>query len=161
MKPFTVLGYSANDEVFCPACLRSTTGLRPSDTDYNGRPILPLYAADGTVHEECCTYCGASLLELRVVAVAELERTTPELQVEKTRHSGRQPALRFDRKPPESVRIELRRAGWRWDPAAGLWWWPKGAPVPVPPSLGLPPPRPPVTARPPIIRKGAAVAVRG
>ena len=42
MKPFTVLGYSANDEVFCPACLRSTTGLGPSDADYNGRPILPL-----------------------------------------------------------------------------------------------------------------------
>ena len=70
MKPFTVLGYSANDEVFCPACLRSTTGLGPSDTDYNGRPILPLYAADATVQEECCTYCGASLLELRAVAEA-------------------------------------------------------------------------------------------
>ena len=65
MKPFTVLGYSANDEVFCPACLKSTTGLGPSDIDYNGRPILPLYAADATVQEESCTYCGTSLLEVR------------------------------------------------------------------------------------------------
>ena len=159
MKPFTVLGYSANDEVFCPACLRSTTGLGPSDTDYNGRPILPLYAADGTVQEECCTYCGASLLELRLVTEAERERTEPELHVEKTRHRGRQPALRFDRVPRASIRTELKQAGWRWDPVAQLWWWPKGAPVPVPASLNLPPPAK-VVARPPTIRRRGAAAAQ-
>jgi hypothetical protein len=158
MKPFTILGYSANDEVFCPPCLRATTGLTPSDLDYNGRPILPLYAADRTVQEECCTYCGVSLLDLRLRADAERARTVPALQVEKTRHRGRQPALRFDRRPPANVLKELREAGWRWDPAAGLWWWPKGAPVPVPASLGLPPPPPRVAARPPIVRKRVAVA---
>ncbi len=159
MKPFTVLGYSANDEVFCPACLRSTTGLGPSDADYNSRPILPLYAADKTVQEECCTYCGASLLELRLVAEAERERTEPELHVEKTRHRGRQPALRFDRVPPASIRTELKQTGWRWDPVAQLWWWPKGAPVPVPASLNLTPPPAKVVARPPTIRRrGAATA---
>ena len=158
MKPFTVLGYSANDEVFCPACLRSTTGLGPADADYNGRPIIPLYAADPTVQEECCTYCGASLLDLRVTAEGEREKATPAFQVEKTRHHGRQPALRFDRKPPEEVRAELKRSGWRWDPAAQLWWWPKGGPVPVPPSLNLPPPPAKVVAQPPIIRRGAARA---
>jgi hypothetical protein len=156
MKPFTVLGYSANDEVFCPSCLRSTTGLGPSDADYNGRPILPLYAADSTVQEECCTYCRASLLELRIAAEAERARTKPELHVEKTRHRGRQPALRFDRVPPANVRTELKQAGWRWDPVAQLWWWPKGAPVPVPASLNLPPPATKVIARPPTIRRGGA-----
>ena len=158
MKPFTVLGYSANDEVFCPACLRSTTGLGLSDADYNGRPILPLYAADSTVQEECCTYCGESLLELRAAAVAERAKDEPKVQVEKTRHHGRQPALRFDRKPPEEIRVELRRAGWRWDPVARLWWWPKGAPVPVPASLNLPAPAAKLAARPPTIRRAAARA---
>ena len=160
MKPFTVLGYSANDEVFCPSCLRSTTGLAPSDHDYNHRPILPLYACDRTVQEECCTYCGASLLDLRLVAEAERERGVPAFQVEKARHRGRQPALRFDRAPPASVLKELKEAGWRWDPVARLWWWPKGAPVPVPASLGLPPPPPKSTARPPIVRKRSACALR-
>ncbi len=58
MKLTTVLGYSANDEVLCHSCLRSTTGLSPSCLDYDGRPILPLYAGDPTVLEESCTYCG-------------------------------------------------------------------------------------------------------
>ena len=157
MKPFTILGYSANDEVLCPACLRATTGLSPSDLDYNGRHIVPLYAADQTVQEECCTYCGASLLELRIVAEAERVRSAPALRVQKTRHRGRQPALRFDRRPPPNVLAELKDAGWRWDPADGLWWWPKGAPVPVPSSLGLPPAAPRATARPPTVRKRTVV----
>jgi hypothetical protein len=156
MKPFAILGYSANDEVFCPPCLRATTGLTGSDIDYNGRPILPLYAADKTVHEECCTYCGAWLLGVRLKADAERVTAAPAFHVEKTRHRGRQPALRFDRRPPPSILGELKEAGWRWDPAAGLWWWPKGAPVAVPPSLGLPPPPPKVVARPPIVHKRAA-----
>lgn len=158
MKPFTVLGYSANDEVFCPPCLRSTTGLGPWDADYNGRPIIPLYAADSTVQEERCTYCDASLLELRMVAEAERAKAGPGFQVEKTRHNGRQPALRFDRKPPEEIRSELKRSGWRWDPAAQVWWWPKGAPVPVPASLGLPPPPVKVMPRAPTLRRRAAQA---
>ena len=157
MKPFTVLGYSANDEILCPVCLRATTGLTPSDVDYNRRPILPLYAGDQTVQEECCTYCGASLLDLRLVAEAERAMGAPPFHVQKTRHKGRQPALRFERRPPANILKELKDAGWRWDPAASLWWWPKGAPVPVPAALGFPPPPPPVAARPPIVRKRAVV----
>jgi hypothetical protein len=153
MKPFTVLGYSANDEVFCPSCLRASTGLRPSDADYNSRPILPLYACDPSVHDEACTYCGGSLLGLRLAA--DLDRTTsaPAFRVEKTRHRQRRPALRFDRRPPPAILTELKEAGWRWDPSAGLWWWPKGAPVLVPVSLRLPLPAPAAVARPPTIRR--------
>ncbi len=159
MKPFTVLGYSANDEVFCPSCLRSTTGLGPSCLDYNSRPILPLYAGDLTVHEECCTYCGASLLALRLAAEVDRAKAAPAFQVEKTRHHGRQPALRFDRRPPVTILKELKENGWRWDTSARLWWWPKGAPVAVPVILGLPHPAPRLIARPPVIRKRATVAV--
>ena len=156
MKPFAVLGYSANDEILCPSCLHSTTGLAPSDLDYNGRPIVPLYFADTSVHEECCTYCDASLLEQRLVAEGERRGTTPAFRVEKMRHRGRQPALRFDRRPPASILRDLKEAGWRWDPGAGLWWWPKGAPVRVPASLELPSPPPTVTARPPVRRRAAS-----
>ena len=155
MKLTTVLGYSANDEVLCPSCLRSTTGLNPSCLDYDGRPILPLYAGDPTVLEESCTYCGNSLLELRAAAEAERAQSIA-FDVEKTRHRGRRPALRFDRRPPETILRELRALGWRWDPAARLWWWPAGAPVPIPAALGLPPPIPKVTARPPIVRRRGA-----
>ena len=158
MKIFTVLGYSANDEVLCPSCLRSTTGLNPSCLDYNCRPILPLYAGDPTVLEESCTYCGRSLLELRAATEAERARTTPAFQVEKTRHRGRKPALRFDRRPPDMILRELRDTGWRWDSVAKLWWWPAGAPVPVPAILGLPPPTPRVLARPPVVHKHSATA---
>jgi hypothetical protein len=158
MKPFTVIGYSANNEVLCPSCLHSSTGLGPSCLDYDNRPILPLYAGDLSVHEECCTYCGRSLLELRLVTEADRAKSAPAFQVAKTRHHGRQPALRFDRRPPVTILKELKEVGWRWDASAHLWWWPKGAPVAVPVVLGLPPPAPRVIARPPVIRKRAAIA---
>jgi hypothetical protein len=110
------------------------------------------------VQEECCTYCGASLLELRLAAEAERGKATTDFHVEKTRHRGRQPALRFDLKPPQDVRSELKKAGWRWDPVAQLWWWPRGAPVAVPASLNLPPPKAKAVARPPAIRRAVAQA---
>ncbi len=158
MKIFTVLGYSVNDEVLCASCLRSTTGLNPSCVDYNGRPIVPLYAGDHTVLEECCTHCGRSLLELRLTTEAERARSNPYFHVEKTRHRGGKPALRFDRRPPATTLRELKDSGWRWDPAARLWWWPAGAPVHVPTVLHLPPPTPKVIARPPMVRKRTAAA---
>ena len=61
---FAVLGYSAEDEVWCPKCLREAAGLTPDGPDSNGRPILPLFAADKSVLEERCTYCGTNLLDL-------------------------------------------------------------------------------------------------
>ncbi|HTU01705.1 MAG TPA: hypothetical protein VMG58_07800 [Candidatus Sulfotelmatobacter sp.] len=156
MRPFTVLGYSVNDEILCHACLKSTTGLRPADLDYSGRPILPLYAVDATLQEESCTYCGHPLLDLVIRAEAGRSKASPIFRVEKTRHQGRYPALKFDRRPPANVLKDLKDAGWRWEPGARCWSWYKGPPVIVPPSLGLPPPLPKVTARPPIVRKRPA-----
>jgi len=157
MRPFTVLGYSANDEILCHACLKSTTGLHAGDLDYNGRPILPLYAADATVEEESCTYCGHSLLDMVMNAQARRSKVSPTCPVEKARHHGH-PALKFDRRPPPNILRELKDSGWRWDPVARLWWLQKGIPVAVPPSLGLPPPPPNVSARPPIVRKRTALS---
>jgi len=61
---FAVLGYSAEDEVWCPSCLRTAAGLSPSGADSNGRPILPLFAADQAVRDERCSYCDTRLLDL-------------------------------------------------------------------------------------------------
>jgi len=159
MKLFSVLGYSAHGEVLCPSCLRSTTGLSPSCLDYDGRPIVPLYAGDPTVLEESCTYCGRPLLERRMAADAERARATRVIPVEKTRDRDRRPALRFDQRPPEAILRELKETGWRWDPVARLWWWPARAPVSIPAALALPPPAAPrVIARPPIRRVASSAA---
>ena len=155
MRPFTVLGYSANDEVLCHACLRSTTGLRPADLDYNSRPILPLYAAEPTIREESCTYCGRQLFDL-VVREAGSSGVPPTFLIEKTRHQGRYSALKFDRRPPASVLKDLKDAGWRWEPDARYWWWHKGPPVIIPQSLGLPPKPPKVSPHQPVVRRRPA-----
>lgn len=61
---FAVLGYSAEDETYCPQCLRLATGLSPHSVDTNGKPVLALYACDSTMHEEVCTNCHQRLVDL-------------------------------------------------------------------------------------------------
>jgi len=63
-RPFAVLGYSAEDAVWCPACLRSAAGLSPGRPDTCGQPIVPLYARDSAVREEICENCERSLYDL-------------------------------------------------------------------------------------------------
>jgi hypothetical protein len=63
-RPYSVIGYSAEDEVWCPTCLRVAAGLSPGRVDYDGRPIQALYAADPMVHEEVCHNCDQALLDL-------------------------------------------------------------------------------------------------
>ena len=63
-RPYSVIGYSAEDDTWCPSCLRLATGLTPGRTDYDGKPIHALYAADRTVHEEVCCNCHQKLLDL-------------------------------------------------------------------------------------------------
>jgi hypothetical protein len=73
-RPFIVLGYSADDETWCPTCLRVGDGLSPNRLDYDGNPVLPLYAADLTVRDETCCYCHERLLDL--VPALQLTRFT-------------------------------------------------------------------------------------
>jgi len=63
-RPFAVLGYSAEDETYCPQCLRLATGLSPHTLDTNGKPVLPLYARDTTMHDEVCISCHQRLVDL-------------------------------------------------------------------------------------------------
>ena len=60
---FAVLGYSAEDDVYCPECLRRGAGLSPHRLDSRGRPILPLFLADPTVREEVCCHCERLLTD--------------------------------------------------------------------------------------------------
>jgi hypothetical protein len=61
---FAVLGYSAEDETYCPQCLRLSTGLSPHGIDTNGKPVLPLHACDPSFHEEVCISCHQPLVDL-------------------------------------------------------------------------------------------------
>jgi hypothetical protein len=61
---FAVLGYSAEDETYCPQCLRLATGLSPHGIDTNGKAVLPLHACDPSFHEEVCTNCHQKLVDL-------------------------------------------------------------------------------------------------
>ena len=152
LRPFTVLGYSANDEVLCHACLRATTGLHSGDPDYDGRPVLPLYVAEATVREESCTYCGRGLLGLALESTGPLGEAPTKPTVEEFRHQGH-PALRFDRRPSPDVLQELKEAGWRWAPVARCWCWRKKLPAVVPRTLGGTVPRREVGPRAPAIRR--------
>lgn len=63
-RPFAVLGYSAEDETYCPTCLRLATGLSPHGIDTSGRPILALFAREPLVRDEICCSCRSRLVDL-------------------------------------------------------------------------------------------------
>jgi hypothetical protein len=155
LRQFTVIGFSANSEVFCPHCLRSTQGLTPDVPDYDGRPILPLYAGDKDLHEECCTYCEKNLLAL---AEYHAEKATPARVQATLRFLTRDAwALEFDRIPPANVRTELKQTSWRWSPRAQHWWTKSRTPtIPARIQLLEQLPERRVSAKPPIIRRAAS-----
>ncbi len=153
-RPFAVLGYSADDAVWCPACLRSGAGLSPGRPDSLGKPIVPLFARDATMREEVCENCERLLYDLLAAGRAPPE---PKPVIAQVRVYAKRTALSFDRVPPIEVRTELKTTGWRWDPRFGVWW--SAEPTPrMPSSVVLPSaplrPRP----KPPTIRRRSAPA---
>jgi hypothetical protein len=149
-KPFAVLGYSADDAVWCPACLRSGAGLSPGRPDTSGKAIIPLFARDATVREEVCENCERPLYDLLAAGrgAPEQRPVTAELRV-----YAKRTALSFDRVPPVEVRTELKASGWRWDPRFRVWWSVEETPR-VPAGVALPvPARRPIMARAPVLRK--------
>jgi hypothetical protein len=183
MKPFSIIGFSIDDDVLCHDCLVATATVtgevlhhtcstrsrsneetvcpacRGSDAARAERqcasPILPLYFADEAVREELCTYCHRALLDLALRNERQHVEPRPGFGAHKASHAGRYPAVQFDRRPPAEVRAALKTAGWRWDPARRHWWHPSPE-APVPSSVCLPPDHPRIAARPPLIRKRAA-----
>ncbi len=124
-KPFAVLGYSAEDAVWCPRCLRSAAGLSPGRADTSGKPIVPLYARDRAVREEVCDNCDSSLFEL---LAAGRGGPAPIPVTAQLRIHGKRTALDFDRVPPVEIRTTLKSTGWRWDPRLRVWWSGEDAP---------------------------------
>jgi hypothetical protein len=154
-RRFIVLGYSAEGSTWCPQCLRSAAGLSPSrGTDSDGKPILPLYAADPTVREESCDYCQKALAD--VLLACESVRPKPPQSVTTTLRSfGKRFALSFEAVPPGYVRAQLKAAHWRWDSRYRVWWCATTTPE-IPAGVALPPdetPSPPMVARMPIRRR--------
>lgn len=152
-RPFAVLGYSAEDATWCPACLRSAACLSPGRSDTCGQPILPLYARDATVREELCEHCGRPLYEL----LAASEKASEEKPVSATvRTHGSRSALEFAHIPPLDVRSALKATGWRWDPRLRVWW--SGDEVPPVPArvvVETASAVPRVAPKPPIIHRRA------
>ena len=149
-KPFAVLGYSAEDAVWCPSCLRTAAGLSPGRADTSGKPIVPLFARDRSMREEVCDNCERSIYDLLAAGrgVAAPKTVTAHLRVH-----GKRSALDFDRVPPIEIRTALKATGWRWDPRFRVWWSVEEAPR-VPAGVMLPQPtRPSATARMPVVRK--------
>ncbi len=118
-KPFAVLGYSAEDAVWCPRCLRSAAGLSPGRVDTRGRPVTPLYVRDRAVREEVCDNCERSLVDL--LAVGRYSGPARPVTANLRTH-GKHTALDFDRVPPIEIRTALKASGWRWDPQFRVWW---------------------------------------
>jgi hypothetical protein len=149
-RPFAVLGYSAEDAVWCPACLRAAAGLSPERPDTSGKPIVPLYARDGAVREEVCENCERSLYDLLAAARRSPEPKPVRAQL---RVFAKRTALTFDRVPPVEIRSELKAAGWRWDPRFRMWWSVEETPR-IPTAVALPErDQAAATARGPIVRK--------
>jgi hypothetical protein len=151
-KPFVVLGYSAEDSVWCPACLRTAAGLSPGRVDTEGRPIVPLYARDSAVRDEVCDNCERSLYDL---LAAGRGSPAPRAVTAHLRVHGKRTALDFDRVPPVEVRTALKQSGWRWDPRFRVWWSCEEVPR-VPTGVLLPREvRPRVVPKEPIVRRRA------
>jgi hypothetical protein len=159
-RPFTVLGYSAEGSTWCPSCLRSAAGLSPArGSDYDGKPILPLYARDASVREEACDHCGKELLDVLLahdsVRLKHIRPITARLHV-----YGQRWALSFDDVPPAYIRSQLKQARWRWDARYRLWWSNANRPE-IPAGVTLPQdyaPRPEIIARPPTRRRALPTA---
>jgi hypothetical protein len=148
-KPFAVLGYSAEDAVWCPRCLRSAAGLAPGRVDTAGRPVVPLYARDASVREEVCDNCERSLHEL---LAAGRGAPAPQAATAHLRVHGKRSALDFDRVPPIEIRAALKSTGWRWDPRLRVWWSCEEVPR-VPAGVVLPTAAPAAAPKGPIVRR--------
>ena len=152
-RPFAVLGYSAEDAVWCPSCLRSAAGLAPGRVDSGGRAIAPLYARDRAVREEVCENCGRQLYEL---LAAERGITAPAPVTARLRVHGKRTAVDFDRVPPIEIRSALKTTGWRWDPRFRVWWSSEQSPQ-VPAGVVIPGQRTPSPrAKEPTVRRRPA-----
>ena len=156
-RPFVVLGYSAEDSAWCPTCLRIAAGLSPTrGSDYDGKPILPLYARDVTVREQVCDNCGKPLVEL--LLGHDSVRAQPPPITGSLHAYGQRWALSFDGVPPAFIRNQLKQARWRWDSRYRLWWSNTTTKPEIPAGVTLSPDhtaRPQDIARPPIRRRPA------
>ena len=159
-RRFIVLGYSAEGSTWCPQCLRTAAGLSPSrGTDSDGKPILPLYAAEPAVQEETCGYCQKPLVDV-LLACESVRPKQPPSVTATLRSCGKRFALSFETVPPAYVRAQLKEAHWRWDSRYRVWWCAATTPE-IPAGVTLPPdeaPRPAMVARPPIRRRATTSA---
>lgn len=95
-SPFAVLGYSAEDQVWCPSCLHQAAGLKPGLPDTNGRLVQTLYLVDTTTRDERCGHCDMPLVALhpRLQEPAPAVAAEPPSPAYKTTVTARPPVIR-------------------------------------------------------------------
>ena len=63
----TIVGYSADADVWCPECAKHTYADQPLNEsgdlseeafDHEGNPIHPIFSTDSPEVDECCNKCG-------------------------------------------------------------------------------------------------------
>jgi hypothetical protein len=104
---FAALGYSAEDDVYCPDCLRFATGFAPGQIDTTGRPVQTLFLADTTVHEETCCNCHRKLTD---ILADRLEPTTFQvirIVRDETTHVRKEPVGLLVLSPSQKGRLYL------------------------------------------------------
>jgi hypothetical protein len=63
MKSYTVIGYTADADIWCVKCAHEVYGLNDGlGEDWEGNPIHPIFAGDENADEEHCGHCGDKLL---------------------------------------------------------------------------------------------------
>ncbi len=178
LRPFSVVGFSVNDEVLCHSCLRQTTpitGEKLSHTCRRGWRPVPDTLRTRIVALEATKVRPTQIVKqlrttlptvMRVLSGDDADSAScPACEASK-RFEQRDilplyfavtygkgfPALRFDRRPEPLVLEALKKAGWKWSPRERVWAdFTRTAEVPA--GVKLPPKPPVVTARPPIIRR--------
>jgi hypothetical protein len=61
VKSYTVIGYAADADIWCEACLLAA-GYKTDGQDQEGNDVHPLFAGDENADEEHCGSCGGKLL---------------------------------------------------------------------------------------------------
>ncbi len=107
-----VISGDADDDARCPACEVGAGATEP------GFDLIPLYAADSSLTEECCTHCGRNLIAL----ARSTERSVgSDLQVQHLTDQHGRPAIQFERRPPPNILRALHASGWRWNARDRFW----------------------------------------
>ena len=64
MKAWDIIGYTADADIWCPACAERVYGpLTDESEDHEGNPVHPIFAIDEWEYAPTCTSCREALID--------------------------------------------------------------------------------------------------